>query len=276
MTFFNDVVIVGVAESELGKVPHMSPVDLMAQASVRALGEAGLNKNDVDGLFSASAYYQMPTLTLADYLGIIPKYMDSTNTGGSSFVSHVAHAAMAISNGMCEVALITYGSTQRTDGGFVSSTESFAFEDPFGHAYPISSYALAAQRHMYKYGTTRDQLSEVAVSTRKWASMNEKAKFRTPISHEDVANSPLISSPLTKLDSCLVTDGGAALVLTSKEKAKKLNIKPVFIWGYGESTDHRRISSMHDLTTTSDKYAGESAYEMAGVSPKDIDFLELY
>lgn len=276
MSFFDDVVIVGVAESDLGKVPNMSPVDLMAQASMRALDDAGLTKDDVDGLFSTSAYYQMPTLTLAEYMGIVPKFMDSTNIGGSSFISHVAHASMAIANGLCEVALISYGSTQRTDGGFVSSTEAYPFEDPFGHLYPISSYGLAAQRHMHEYGTTREQLSEVAVSARKWASLNEKAMNRTLITPEDVLDSPMISSPLRVMDCCLVTDGGAALVLTTRERAKKLKQKPIHIWGYGESTGHRRISSMPDLTETSAIHSGKSAFKMAGVGPADIDVAQLY
>jgi acetyl-CoA acetyltransferase len=277
MSLFRDVAIVGVAESDLGMTPHMNAADLMAQASLRALSEAGLHKNEVDGLFSSSAYYFMPTLTLAEYLGIVPKFMDATSTGGSSFVSHVAHAAMAISSGLCEVALVAYGSTQRTDGGnLVSMSEASPFEEPFGSIYPISSYALAAQRHMYEFGTTREQLSEVAVSARKWAGMNPKAYKRDPITIEEVTNSRLVSSPLRLLDCCLVTDGGAALVLTTRERAQKLKTKPVYIWGYGESTDHRSISSMPNVTTTSAVHSGKSAFEMAGVSHKDIQVAELY
>jgi acetyl-CoA acetyltransferase len=277
MSIFNDVAIMGVAESDLGYVPNMNAADLMAQASIRALNEAGLTKDDVDGLFTSSAYYFMPTLTLAEYMGITPKYMDATSIGGSSFVSQVAHAANAIASGLCEVALVAYGSTQRSDGGnLVSMSESSPFEAPFGSVYPISSYALAAQRHMYEFGTTREELAEVAVSARKWASLNEKAYKRELITHEDVINSPLISSPLRLLDCCLVTDGGAALVLTTRERAKKLKTKPVYIWGYGESTDHRNISSMPDLTTTSAVHSGQSAFDMAGVQPTDISVVELY
>lgn len=277
MSIFKDIAIVGVAESDLGKVPHLNAADLMAQASIRALNEAGLNKDEVDGLFSSSAYYFMPTLTLAEYMGITPKYMDATSIGGSSFVAQVAHAASAIASGLCEVALVAYGSTQRSDSGnLVSMSEASPFEEPFGPIYPVSSYALATQRHMHQYGTTREQLSEVAVSARKWALMNEKAAKRELITHEDVLNSPLISSPLRRLDCCLVTDGGAALVLTTKEKAKSLKVKPVFIWGYGESTDHRNISSMPDLTVTAAVHSGKSAFEMAGVGPSDIDVVELY
>lgn len=277
MSFLDDVAIVGVSESELGKVPHMNAADLMAQASMRALDEAGLTKHDVDGLFATSAYYFMPTLTLSEYLGITPKFMDSSSTGGSSFIAHVAHAAMAISTGVCEVALVAYGSTQKTDGGALKSmSEASPFEQPFGNMNPIVAYALATQRHMHEFGTTRDQLSEVAVSARKWASMNEKAMMRDPLTIGEVNDSPLITSPLRKFDCCLVTDGGAALVLTSRERARKLKQKPVYIWGYGESTDHRDISSMPDLTTTSAVHSGNSAFEMAGVSQTDIDVVELY
>ncbi|RNF40228.1 acetyl-CoA acetyltransferase [Planococcus salinus] len=277
MSFFKDVAIAGVAESELGNVPHMNSVDLMAQASVRALQEAGLKKEDVDGLFSSSAHYSMPTVTLAEYMGITPKYMDATSIGGASFVSHVAHAAQAIVSGMCEVALIAYGSTQRTDGGGLANiTESNPFEDPFGYNDPITAYSLAAQRHMFEFGTTRDQLSEVAVATRKWASMNEKAFKRDLITHDDVKNSTLISTPLTKLDCCLVSDGGAALVLTTRERAEKLNTKPTYIWGYGESTTHRSISNMPSLVHTAAIESGKSAYQMAGVGPEDIQVAELY
>lgn len=277
LSIFNDIVIVGVAESDIGETPKYNAIDLMGQAAYRALKDAGLKKDDVDGLFSTSAYYQMPTLTLAEYMGISPNFMDGTNIGGSSFLSQIGHAALAIKSGLCEVALIAYGSTQRTDrGGFVSSTEPFSYEDPFGHLYPITSYALATQRHMHEFGTTRKQLSEVAVSTRKWASMNKRAFKRDLLSISEVSESTLISSPLRKLDCCLVTDGGAAIIITTKERAKRLNRKPIFIWGYGESTSHRRITSMPDLTTTSATLSGKKAYEMAGVSPEDMDFLQLY
>ncbi|RKQ35767.1 acetyl-CoA acetyltransferase [Oceanobacillus halophilus] len=277
MSIFDNIAIAGVAESDLGVVQNMNSADLMAQASVRAAEEAGINIKEVDGLFSSSAHYSMPTVTLAEYLGITPKYMDATSIGGASFVSLVAHAAQAISNGLCEVALIAYGSTQRTDGGGLKNiTEPTPFEVPFGYHDPITAYALTAQRHMHEFGTTREQLSEVAVSTRKWASMNKKAFKRELITHEEVSNSTLISTPLTKLDCCLVTDGGAAIILTTKERAKSLNKKPVYIWGYGESTTHRSISNMLDLVTTAAAYSGKSAFEMAGVEPKDIDVAELY
>jgi acetyl-CoA acetyltransferase len=199
-----------VAESDLGEVgPEYTPLDLIGQATLRALADASWKKEDVDGLFSASAYYHMPTLSVGEYLGIRPRYSDATSMGGSSFVSHLFHAA-AIDAGLCEVALITYGSTQRSGGGrLVSGSETLPYEAPYNPRYPVSMYALAASRHMYQYGTTREQLAEVAVAAREWAKLNPKAFVRDDLSINDVLGSRIVSSPLSVLDCCLVTDGAA-------------------------------------------------------------------
>ncbi len=217
--------IVGVAESDLGEVgPGYTPLDLIGQATLRALDDAGLKKEDVDGLFSASAYYHMPTLSAGEYLGIHPRYSDATSVGGSSFVSHLFHATAAIDAGLCEVALITYGSTQRSGGGrLVSGSETLPYEAPYKPRYPVSMYALAASRHAHQYGTTREQLAEVAVAAREWAKLNPRAFMRDDLSVEDVLGSRMVSSPLSVLDCCLVTDGGGAVVVTSPEKAKDLS-----------------------------------------------------
>jgi acetyl-CoA acetyltransferase len=271
------VAIVGVAETGSWYLPDLSPLDMMAKSAKRALDEAGVDKSEVDGLFSASSYYYMPTLSLGEYLGITPKYSDSTTVGGSSFVSFVMHAAAAISAGLCNVALICYGSSQRSDFGKVTSmSEKNPYEDPFGVPYPLGSYALAARRHMEQYGTTSEQLAEVAVAARKWAMLNPKAAKREPLTIDEVLNSPMISSPLHKLDCCLVTDGGGAIVLTSAERAKSLKQKPVYILGAGESHYHRAISSMPDLTSTAAKPSGEDAFKMAGITQSDVDLLMLY
>ncbi|MCA1731131.1 MAG: thiolase, partial [Actinobacteria bacterium] len=174
MSLRGKAAVVGVAESELGEVgPSFTPLDLIGQATLRALDDAGLKKGDVDGLFSASAYYHMPTLSVGEYLGIRPRYSDATSMGGSSFDSHLFHAAAAIDAGLCEVALITYGSTQRSDGGrLVSGSETLPYEAPYNPRYPVSMYALAASRHMHQYGTKREQLAEVAVAAREWAKLN--------------------------------------------------------------------------------------------------------
>ncbi len=270
--------IVGAAESDLGEVgPGFTPLDLIGQATERALVDAGLNKEDVDGLFGASAYYSMATVSAGEYLGIRPRYSDATNMGGSSFVSHLLHAAAALEAGLCEVALVSYASTQRSGGGFRGLSEPpNPYETPYGPRYPVSMYALAASRHMHEYGTTRAQLAEVAVAAREWAKLNPKAFLRDDLTVEDVLASRMVSSPLSILDSCLVTDGGGALLVTSAERAKDLRKPPVYLLGAGEAHWHRNISQMPDLTVTAAADSGRRAYEMAGVRPEDVDVAMLY
>jgi acetyl-CoA acetyltransferase len=270
--------IVGAAESDLGEVgPGFTPLDLMGQATERALADAGLRKDEVDGLFSASVYYQMPTLSTGEYLGIRPRYSDATMMGGSSFVSHLLHAASAIEAGLCEVALITYASTQLSEGGFRGvSDPPNPYETPYRPRYPVSMYALAASRHMHEYGTNREQLAEVAVAAREWAKLNPKAFMRDDLTVEDVLASRMISSPLSLLDCCLVTDGGGALLMTSAERAKDLRRPPVYLLGAGEAHWHRNISQMPDLTVTAAVDSGRRAYEMAGVGPEDVSVTMLY
>jgi acetyl-CoA acetyltransferase len=270
--------IVGAAESDLGEVgPGFTPLDLIGQATERALTDAGLEKKDIDGLFSASVYYQMPTLSVGEYLGIRPRYSDATMMGGSSFVSHLLHAIAAIEAGLCEVALVAYASTQLSEGGFRGvSDPPNPFESPYRPRYPVSMYALAASRHMYEYGTTREQLAEVAVAARKWAKLNPKAFMRDDLTVEDVLASRMISSPLSLLDCCLVTDGGGALLVTSAGRAKDLRMPPVYLLGAGEAHWHRNISQMPDLTVTAAADSGRRAYDMAGVGPEDVDVTMLY
>jgi acetyl-CoA acetyltransferase len=270
--------IVGVAESDLGEVgPGFTPLDLIGQATDRALADAGLNKESVDGLFSASAYYSMATVSAGEYLGIRPRYSDATNMGGSSFVSHLLHAAAALEAGLCEVALVIYASTQRSGGGFRGvSDPPNPYEAPYGPRYPVSMYALAASRHIHEYGTTREQLAGVAVAAREWAKLNPKAFKRDHLTVEDVLASRMISSPLSLLDCCLVTDGGGALIVTSAERAKDLRKAPVYLLGAGEAHWHRNISQMPDLTVTAAADSGPRAYERAGVGPEDVDVAMLY
>jgi acetyl-CoA acetyltransferase len=270
--------IVGVAESDLGEVgPGFTPLDLIGQATLRALDDAGLKKEDVDGLFSASAYYHMPTLSVGEYLGIRPRYSDATNMGGSSFVSHLFHAAAAIDAGLCEVALIAYGSTQRSTGGrLVSGSETLPYEAPYEPRYPVSMYALAASRHMYQYGTKREQLAEVAVAAREWAKLNTKAFMREDLSIEDVLSSQMVSSPLSVRDCCLVTDGGGAVLVTSAERARDLRKPPIYLLGAGEAHWHRNISQMPDLTVSAAADSGPRAYEMARLGPSAVDVAMLY
>ena len=270
--------VVGVAEAGLGVAPAgCTPLELMAMATADALDDCGLKLSDIDAVFSASAYYPMPHLNLAEYLGIRPRYNDGTNGGGSSFESHLLHATAAISAGLCEVALIAYGSTQRSDSGRLKSvSEPSPYELPYGPQHPVSMYALAAARHMHQYGTTRTQLAEVAVAARKWAALTPAAFMRDPLTVDDVIASRLVSSPLRVRDCCLVTDGAGAVIVTSKARARDLDVTPAWFLGGGEATTHKFISAMPDLTVTAAEASGRRAFEMAGLTPADVDVVELY
>lgn len=270
--------IVGVAESDLGEVaPGLSPMDLMGQATHRALADAGLSLRDIDGLFATTSQSRMPTLALAEYLGIRPRYHDGTNIGGCSFMSMVAHAQAAIEAGLCEVALITYASTQRTMGrSNVAAPDVNPYEAPYRPLYTASSYALAASRHMHQYGTTREQLAHIAVAARQWALLNPKAWEKEPLSVEDVLRSRMVSTPLSVRDCCLVTDGGGALIVTSAARARTLRKNPAYVLGVGEDLGHYSISNMPDLTVTGAVRSGAAAYAMAGMQPRDIDVVQVY
>jgi len=272
------VAVVGAAESDLGQVaPYTSVVDLMAQATMRALDDCGLKLSDVDALLSATTQSRNPAMALAEYLRIKPRYFDGTHIGGSSFMSHVAHAQAAIQQGVCEVAVIAYGSTQRTVSRAAASPREFNFyEGPYRPFLPASAYALAASRHMHQFGTTREQLAEVAVAARKWALMNPVAWEKEPLTIEQVLNARMVSHPLTVRDCCLVTDGGGAIVITSAARAKSLKKKPVYVLGVGESLGHATIANMPDLTVTAAAESGPKAFRMAGLKPADVDMLSLY
>jgi acetyl-CoA acetyltransferase len=272
------VAIVGVAESDLGQVAdEMSPMDLCAQSISRALADCGLTMKDVDGLFCAMTQQRMSIISLIEYLGIQPKFIGSSMTGGSSFEFHVAQAAAAIDAGLCSVAVIAYGSTQRSVGRKqASQREVNPYETPFKPFLPASAYALAASRHMHQYGTTREQLAEVAVAARKWAQLNPVAWEKKPLSVADVLKSRMISHPFTVRDCCLVTDGGGAIVMTSAARAKSLKKPPAYVLGCGHGVTHMNISSMPDLTVTGAKQSGDAAYKMAKLSAKDCDMVQLY
>jgi len=284
-----DPVIVGVADSALadGKfVKNASVLGHMALVAKAALEEAGLSLSDVDGLLTAGMWGvpgpgQLPTVSLGEYLGIMPIFVDGTNIGGSAFEAHVAHAAMALEKGYCEVALIVYGSDQRSlrsrDLGGRPSVLGMQHETPYGMPTPVGGYAMAAKRHMHEYGTTSEHLAEIAVATRKWAQLNPAATRRDDLSIDDVMNSGMISEPLHLLDCCLVTDGAGAIVMTTAERAKDLKSKPISVKGYGEAHTHWTVSEMPDLAhLLPAKQAGKTAMEMAGVSHSDIDVVQIY
>ena len=272
------VAIVGAAESDIGTVAaDMSVIDLMAQGSVRALADAGLSLKDVDGIFCATTQARTSAMSLAEYLKKPDAYVDSTIVGGSSFEIHVAHAQAAIEAGLCNVAVIAYGSTQRSAGRKNASPREFnPYETPFKPFLPATAYAMAANRHMHEYGTTREQLAEVAVAARKWAQMNPPAFDRRPLDIAGVLGAKMVSYPFTVRDCCLVTDGGGAIIMVSAERAKSLKKPPVYVLGTGTCITHATISNMPNLTHTGAITSGARAYASAGLKPADIDMAQLY
>lgn len=272
------VAIVGAAESDLGEVaPDMTPVDLMAQAVIRALDDCGLSLKEVDGVFASGVQTRMASVALSEYLNLSPRYQDSSFNGGSVFETMVGHAAAAIQLGLCKVAVIAYGSTQRSvAGGLVGIRGYDPFITPFGPRMPVGAYALAASRHMHQYGTTREQLAAVAVAARQWALLNPAAWEKQPLTVEQVLSARMVSHPFTVRDCCLVTDGGGAVILTSAARARTLRKPPAYVLGFGDAVSHYEIHSMPDLTVTAAVESGRAAYAMAGVGPTDIDVIELY
>ena len=286
MTLKNKVAIVGADETDdVGIVPVMTPIMMHAQAARNALRDAGIDKSAVDGVFTAGVG-GMASTQLSEYLGIVPKYTDSTMTGGSSFVIHVEHAAAAIAAGLCSVALITHGETGFSarnrrgprGGGFMfdATLPGAQFEAPFGVGGAPSTYAMAAMRHMHEYGTTSEQLAEVAVATRKWAQLNPRAFMRDDLSIEDVLASRWVSYPFHIYDCCLVTDAGGAVVVVGADRAREFKRKPVWVLGSGEASTHQSLLGMDDVTRTPARYSGKAAFDMAGVSHADIDVVEVY
>ncbi len=276
------IAIVGIAESDYGRVPNMTEMQLHAQATWRALDDSGLHKDDIDAVFCSSLSLGMPTVMLCEYLRIFPRYSDTTSIGGSSFEAHLNHAVAAIRAGKCEVALITYGSNQLSSRGRTMGTGSrpatipeATYESPYGNTL-VGAYAMAARRHMHQYGTTSEQLAEIAVVTRRHAGLNPLAMYREPITVQDVLNSRLIADPLHLLDCCVVTDGGASILVTTEERARDLKQKPVFVLGSSESHTHAHISQMPNLTVTPAAITGPRAFAEAGITPQDIDMAMIY
>ncbi len=213
--------VVGIGTAGLGEAPGRSSIELLGEAALSALADAGLRLDEVDGIFAATGVHGLPALSAAEYLGIRPRVIEGTNVGGSSFEIHLLQAALALDAGLCDVALIAYGSNQRTAGGrLVSISEPQWHEAPYRPRHPITGYAMAAARHMYEFGTTREQLAAVAVAARAWANRNPDAFARGPLTVEDVLASRVVSDPLGVLDCCLVTDGAAACVMVRSERAR--------------------------------------------------------
>ncbi len=276
------VAIAGAAESDLG-VTDLSILTLQTQAVTRALADAGLTLRDVDGI-ATTGVSRFSATQLADHFGLVPTWTDSTFAGGSAFEMMVARAAQAIDAGQASTVVISFGSNQRSarsrslSGVVETHTPEAQLEAPYDPLYPISYYAMAAQQYLGSYGGTREQLAEFAVAAREWALLNPVA-YRYgagPITVDDVVGSTMISTPLTAADCCLVTDGGGAVVLTSLDRARDLARPPVRVLGYGERTTNTSMTAVRDLTTTGAAGSGSDAFSRAGVTPADVDVLEVY
>lgn len=275
--------IVGIAESDFGSVPDKTVHELHAQAAVRAVEDAGIARDEIDGLFSCGGTDPLHVLQLAEYLGLRPRVLDSTMVGGSSWETFVEHAVLALEAGRCSAALLVYASTAKSDVArrYRSADAALAprgpnqYEAPFGPTL-ISKYAMVARRHMHQFGTTSEQLAAIAVAARKNASRNPRAVMRDAITVDDVLNSRMIADPLHLLDCCLRTDGGGAVVLTTAERARALRKPPVWVIGMGSAVSHLNMTQMEDMTVSPALRSGPAAFGEAGISPGDVDVLQAY
>ncbi|MCC6889876.1 MAG: thiolase domain-containing protein [Hyphomicrobiales bacterium] len=273
--------IVGAYEHPTRKAPDKSVAQLHAECAKGALEDAGLGKADVDGYFCAGDAPGLGGLSMADYMGLKLRHMDSTETGGSSYLIHVAHAAQAIAAGKCNVALITLAGRPRSEGSSGTQVRTFdvnmpdePYENPY-NAVTVNLYAMAAARHMHEFGTTAEQLAWVKVAASQHARHNPNAMLREVVTVEDVVNSPMISDPLHRLDCCVVSDGGGALIVARPEIARALRRPSVRILGAGEAVHHQGAGRM-DLLHTGATMSGPAAFAEAGVTPADIKYVSIY
>lgn len=269
--------IVGAATFGIGKCPNLSAVDMAAQAALLALADAGIHLSEVDALYTSAPYEALGGMELAEYLGLNPRVTDCNRTGGSAFEVYVQQAAMALEAGLINCALIAYGSNPASSPPpGVGMTRQSSWEAPYRPLAPISSYALAASRHMHLYGTRREQLAEVAVAARRWAQLNPEAAARDPLTIEDVLSARMISDPLTVRDCCLFNDGAAAIVMVRADRARDGARPPIHVLGAAHAITHREISSMPELTVTGAAISGPQAFAQAGIHAADVDLVMLY
>ena len=274
--------VAGVFEHPTRKADHTSLAQLHAESAAGALADAGLTKNDVDGYFCAGDAPGLGGLSMADYMGLKLRHVDTTETGGSSYVIHVAHAAQAIAMGKCDVALITLAGRPRAEGmatgtaprNYGATTPDVPFELPYGPTV-VNQYAMAAMRHMHEFGTTSAQLAWIKVAASHHAQHNERALLREVVTVDDVVNSPVIADPLHRLDCCVITDGGGAIVVVKPEIARRLKRPLVKVLGAGEAVKHQRGGKI-DLTYTGAVWSGPAAFAEAGVTPADVKYVSIY
>jgi acetyl-CoA acetyltransferase len=282
-----DPVIVGIGLSDYPKAPHLTAVQHHAQAMQRALEDSGVEKGSIDGYLTAGGMADGDDpVTMAEYLGVRHRFIDGTMVGGSSFEFHVQHAAAAIREGLCNTALVTYGSDYFSRMGRALGTGGFGrrgrpvpgpmqYEAPYGNSL-VGAYAMIAQRHMHEFGTTSEQLAEIAVGVREFAGLNPNALYREQIGVADVLGSRLIADPLHKLDCCVVSDGGGALILTTAERARDLRQTPIAVLGAAGGMTHWNISQMEDFTTSAAAVCAPEAFARAGLTPDDVDTIQFY
>lgn len=281
--------IVGIGLSDYPRAPHLDGVQHHVLAATRAIADCGIAKSEIDGYMCAGGGGGVmidDAVTMAEYLGIRHRFIDGTMTGGSSFEFHVQHGAAAIREGLCDTILVTYGSDYLSRMGRRLGTGGFArggdrvggpvqYEAPYGNSL-VGAYAMAARRHMHEYGTTSEQLAEIAVGIREFATYNPNAIYRDPITVDDVLNSRMIADPLHLLDCCAITDGGGAFIMTTAERARDLAQPPVYVLGAAGAQTHWNISQMPDFTSTAATVAGPEAFRQAGVTPDDVDMAMFY
>src|SRR5580692_4273168 len=273
------IAVVGAAETtELGVIPGLSQIQLHADAALNAMAECGLKPKDIDGVATAA---ETP-VQIAHYLGITPTWVDGTSVGGCSFMIHVRHAAAAIEARLAKPILITHGESGRSRVGnpprsVHAQSLNGQFEQPYGPMGPPSMFTIPVLRYMKTYGVTVEQIAQVSVVQREWASKNPRATFRNLITTDDVLNSRMIAYPFRLLMCCLVTDGGGALILTSAERAKDFPTKPIYVLGTGESVETPMVSQMEDFTSSKAfRVSGKKAFAEAGISHADVDHLMIY
>lgn len=278
------IAIVGVGESDIGKVPGMTGLGLNAQAAKRALDDAGLKVSDIDGVLTAYSFtepYFMLGSVLCEYLGLKPRYNASVVVGGGSPAVMLKHAAEAILAGSADTILVCAGENRATGQSRDSAISALLavghpyFEQPYGGSIP-GFYAMIAKRHMHVYGTTREHLAHIAVNTRRHALLHPNAHMKSAITLDNVLSAKPIADPLGMLDCCLISDAGGAFIVTTAERAKDLKSKPSYLLGIGEHHTHEHLMCAPSLTEFGAKQSGERAYEMAGVKPSDIDVAQLY
>jgi acetyl-CoA C-acetyltransferase len=274
--------IAGIYEHPTRKADDKSLAQLHAESAKGALEDAGLTRADVDGYFCAGDAPGLGPLSMADYLGLKLRHMDSTDSGGSSYIIHVGHAAEAIAAGKCNVALITLAGRPRSEGQATGTAPRTAggnapdvqFENPYGPA-TANMYAMCAMRHMYQYGTTSEQLAWIKVAASHHAQHNPYAMLRDVVTVQDVVNSPMIADPLHRLDCCVISDGGGAIIVANPEVARSLTRPKVKILGAGEAPKHQMAGHV-DLTYSGAVWSGPAAFAEAGVKPADIKYASIY